>query len=94
MDALRTAVQETLQALVGYDANELDDALELVADLGVDSFALVELVDAIERKLQLRLPSGVEGRVAHAITLGELLGCLRDAIETIDASGASLHAGT
>lgn len=45
----------------------------LIRDLGFDSLELVELVMALEEKVDINLPDDVMGSLDHSLTIGELI---------------------
>lgn len=66
-------VHEALVRVSGQAPSAVVDSARLSADLGLDSFKLVELVNAIEDGLQQRIPVGVDRDLVGAETVGELL---------------------
>jgi acyl carrier protein len=76
--SIRAAVIDCIEDLTGCSGSEITDGDVLVDDLGVDSFAGVNLLGSIEDKLGLQLPDGCEGRLVSIRTVGDLVDLLAD----------------
>ena len=71
---VRRAVIASLAQLTGCIADKISDCDDLTDDLGVDSVVSVNLLLAVEDRLEARLPEGCEGSFVNVRTVGELVG--------------------
>jgi acyl carrier protein len=85
-DAIRVAVAAAIGELTGAAVDRIQDADDLVDDLGVDSMAAVSLLIAIEDRVGATVPDGSEGSLVGIRTVGELVNRLIS-IFALDAEG-------
>jgi acyl carrier protein len=72
-DFIRAAVIASLAQLTGCAAGDISDSDVLIDDLGVDSLIVVNLLVAIEDRLDVQLPDGCEGSFVNIRTVGQLV---------------------
>lgn len=78
---IAAAVLREIEALTGHARDGVARSSALVADLGIDSFLLVELLAGVERTLQKPVAKGSEAKVASARNVGQLIDALTAAME-------------
>ena len=78
---LRRAIEATICRVLGLDRREATAEARLYEDLGLDSFDLCELLDAVESELGVRIP---ERRFGAAESVEDLV---RAALEAVDRHG-------
>jgi acyl carrier protein len=70
---VRAAVAAAIGELTGASVERIEDADDLMDDLGVDSMAAVSLLVAIEDHVGATVPDGAEGSLVGIRTVGELV---------------------
>jgi acyl carrier protein len=71
--SVRAAVVESLRWVLNEKDLEIADDDDLASDLGVDSLMTSRMLAAVERRLHTMIPSGSEGEIATATTVGALV---------------------
>lgn len=69
-DQIRTALAEILEEVVGLEAADVTEDKQFVDDLDVDSLSMVEVMVALEERLDVKIQ---DTDVSGLVTVGDLV---------------------
>ena len=66
-------LKEIIASITGLEVEEINDNDDLVADIGVDSLKVIELVTGIERKYKVRVKDSQLANVKTVLDAAKIL---------------------
>ena len=79
MSVLELEVRSLVAEIIERDAQELDSDALLVEDLGMDSMMALEILAALEKKYQIKIP---EGELPKLTTLNRITELTKKYVKT------------